>query len=479
MNVGIDVGTSMTKAVVFGHTGDVLTRRSVPTTLLHPAPGHYEHDVERLAESVLGLLRELPGREIELIALTGQGDGLWLVDEQARGVRPALSWLDARGAPVCESWSESGTLDAVFSRTRNAPFPGAGGALLAALEQTDPNALDTARTATQCQHVLFERLTGIRTATRSCAMLPVFDPTAGDYDDEALRLTGLARRRDLLPEIAEASSVIAPLTDRLADELGLARGVRVATGPYDLPAAALGIGSLAVGDGLLILGTTLACQVVVDRVGPNDPPVGLTLCSGDDRGWLRAMPAMVGTACLDWVLDLVKADHEDLGRLLAGSAPGANGVAALPFLSPAGERAPFADSAARAEFTGLSLDTTAADIVRAVCEALAYAARHCFEAAGLSGDVVVCGGGTASPELLQLLADVLERPLAVAGKEEPAARGAVTAANVAMGGDPSPPAVRPFVRPRQGQRYTEGYVGYLHRVAVARRHRWWRGVSSS
>jgi erythritol kinase len=471
MKVGIDIGTTMTKAVLFGQAGEVLARKALHTTLLRPGPGRYEHDVEQLTNSVLHLLRELPASDIDLIALTGQGDGLWLLDELARGVRTALSWLDARGTGVCESWAANGTSEAVFAHTRNAPFSGAGAALLAALEETDQEALDRAATATQCQHVVFERLTGVRTATRSCAMVPVFDPVAGMYDDEALRLTGTAPRRGLLPEIADAPSLVAPVLGEIADALGLGRHVRVATGPYDLPAAALGVGSLGPGDGVLVLGTTLACQVRVHGLGPAGLPVGLTLCTGDDRGWLRAMPAMVGTACIDWILELTRASHAELGRLLAASAPGANGVAALPFLSPAGERAPFADTAARAEITGLTLDTTAADVVTAVCEALGYAARHCFEAAGLTGDVVVCGGGSSSPELVQLIADVLERPLAVAGDEEPAARGAVMAAELAMGRDASRAPLRPIVRPRERQS-TDRYAHYLSRLASARRDGW-------
>lgn len=478
MKVGVDVGTSLTKAALFGPTGEVVWRRSAPTTLLRPAPGQYEYDVQQVLESVLGLLRNLPRDAVELIALTGQGDGLWLLDEQAQAVRPALAWLDARGAGVCDAWSRSGVVDEVFARTRNAPFPGAGGALLAALEQLEPGSLAVARTATQCQHVVFEQLTGVRTATRSCALLPVFDPFNGQYHDEVLRLTGLTPRRDLLPPIATTPAVVAPLRQPLADALGLPRSVLVATGPYDLPAAALGVRLLAPGDGVLILGTTLACQVLIDRAQPSEQPVGLTLCSGDGRGWLRAMPAMVGTACLDWVLGLVGAEHASLGRLLAESTPGANGVAALPYLSPAGERAPFSDPGARAELTGLTLETTAADIVRAVCEALAYAARHCFEAAGLSGRIVVCGGGAASPALVQLFADGLDRPLEVAQAVEPAARGAVEAAEVTLGGGAPTRAPSPassLFQPRPGRR-TDGYAEYLQRLQVARRHGWYAGA---
>lgn len=480
MRIGVDVGTSITKAVLFSQEGEVLGQRSAPTTLLRPAPGQYELDVEQVVQSVARLLRDLASEDVELIALTGQGDGLWLLDEDARGVRPAPAWLDSRGAPVCHAWSESGVLDQVFARTRNAPFPGAGGALLAALDQSEPETLDAARTATHCQHVIFERLTGVRTATPSCAMLPIFDPVAGGYDEEALRLTGLTTHRHLLPPVSLTPVVAAPLHDALADDLALPRGVLVADGPYDLPAAALGASPLAPGDGLLILGTTLACQVLVDQLRASDEPVGLTLCTGDGNGWLRAMPAMVGTACLDWVLRLVGANHASLDQLLSESTPGAGGVSALPFFSPSGERAPFADSSARAELTGLNLDTTAADIVRAVCEALGYAARHCFEAAGLRGKVVVCGGATASPELVHLFADILGRPVMLAGSQEPAARGAVAAAEGAgaVSRHQRPAPVRSTIQSRTERYSAEGYADYLYRLSIAREYRWHRDVAA-
>jgi erythritol kinase len=178
---------------------------------------------------------------------------------------------------------------------------------------------------------------------------------------------------------------------------------------------------------------------------------------------------MVGTACIDWALRMVRHDHGELGRLLVESPPGANGVTALPFLSPAGERAPFADIAARAELHGLTLETTAADIVRAICEALAYAARQCFAAAGLRGEIVLCGGGATTPELVQLFADVLGRSLTLRRGDEIAARGAVASADPDAARDP---ASREVIEPSVQQRYVEGYAEYLNRVASARRLGW-------
>jgi sugar (pentulose or hexulose) kinase len=168
-------------------------------------------------------------------------------------------------------------------------------------------------------------------------------------------------------------------------------------------------------------------------------------------------------------LRLIGQDLGDLGELLLASPPGARGVSALPFLAPSGERAPFADPTARAELTGLTLESTPADVVRAICESLAYAARHCFEAAGLTGAVTVCGGGAANPDLVQLFADILERPLMLSKNNEPAALGAVLAAQRTP---PSRAHPGPVVQPRAARYCGDGYADYLYRLDVARQHGW-------
>jgi erythritol kinase (D-erythritol 1-phosphate-forming) len=479
MKLGVDIGTSVAKAALFDDDGTCLRTETRHTPIIRLGSGRFEHDVDQLIDVVLLLLggvgRQAAGA-LDAIAVTGQGDGLWLTDERGRSVRNAVSWLDARASAVCESWAASGAIRQAFNATGNAPFSGAGAAILAYFNSHEPDVLDQSATATQCQHVLFQRLTAERAASRSCAMLPVFDPHTGNYDDDVIESLGLMSRRDLLPAVAAGPAYVAELRDDVADALHLPRKIPVATGPYDLPAAALGAGVSEHGDGLLTLGTTLACQVLHDVIDTTGPAVGLTLCAGDGNGWLRAMPAMVGTAGLDWVLQLVGAKYTELGALLSRSVAGANGVHALPYLSPGGERAPFVEHQARGSLEGLSIESTPADVVRSYCEALGYAARHCFDAAGLRGKITACGGGVASAELMQLFADIMGRPLWVALSDEPAARGAVKAAALALGLKEGNRVVVDVIEPdeRQADYYANEYGQYLTRVEIARA-RWSRG----
>ncbi|HZE39340.1 MAG TPA: FGGY-family carbohydrate kinase [Stackebrandtia sp.] len=475
MYLGIDIGTSVTKAAAFDGDGRLLAVQTRPTRLSTPADGWYEQDIDdvvgSVAEVVAGVA-EAAGGTPRAIGLTGQGDGVWLVDEDGAAVRPAISWMDSRAAPILSDWLADGTVAKAFRRTGNTMFPGSAGPILAWLERHEPRSLDRAATAGYCKDVVMQRLTGLRATDTSDASLPFLDPHRREYDPEVLAWCGLEHRRSLLAPVAEPVPV-GELTAAAARRLGLRAGITVTSGPFDLPACALGSGIVAPGDGHLIIGTTLACQVLKDTVDTEVEPNGLTLATGTPGRWLRAMPAMVGTAAVDWVLRLIGRDHQSLEALLADSPAGARGVTCLPFFSPAGERAPFLEPAARANFDRITIQTRPSDLVRATCEAVAYAARHCFEAAGLTGELAMCGGGTASPTWLRIFADVLNRPLKLAPQPETGARGAALAARrVAEPGagldDWTAPEGVVEPDPARAREYEERYAAYRVRVDAAR-----------
>jgi erythritol kinase len=466
--IGVDAGTTVTKAVAFDSGGTPLARAARPTVLDRAGEGRYEQDTDQVVASVEAVLAELRATvdgPIAAVGVTAQGDGLWLVDAEGRPVRPAISWLDARATPVLDTWSAEGLLDLVYRRTGNHLFPGSAGPLLSWLDKHAPATLDRAATAAYCKDVILQRLTGVRATDPSDASAPFLDPRLREYDEDLIAACGLDHRRDLLAPVTAAPHGVA------------ADGTTVVAAPYDLPASAWGAGVGDVGDGLLIVGTTLACQVLTDTVDTSGEPSGLTLSTWDDGRWLRALPAMVGTAALDWVLRLVGATVADLPALLATGR--ADGLTVLPFFAEAGERAPFVAPRARARIDGLHLGTDRADVVRATCEAVAYSARHCLEAAGLTGELTACGGGVASPEWAQIFADALGRPVRVLGGQEIGARGAALAARRVIGLPPLPaPAGETFAPdPGARDRYETGYARYLHHIAQARPS--WAGEGAS
>ncbi|MDT7557521.1 MAG: hypothetical protein QOI68_1991 [Pseudonocardiales bacterium] len=475
VRLGIDVGTSVVKAVLFDSGGGALAVAGRPLELTHGGAGAVEQDLEqvlsRLGEVVHGVVEEA-GVAPELVALTGQGDGCWLTDAEHRMVRPAMSWLDGRAAGLLGEWTDAGITERIYRVNGSALFPGAPAPLLGWLDRNEPEVLDRAVTAGYCKDAVFGRLTGVRATDPSDSSMPFGDGTGTGYSDEVLALTGLTHRRELLAPIVSPTPLEA-LAAAGADLLGLPAGLPVSSGPFDFPACGFGGGLAGVGDALLIVGTTLGCLVHSDELRTSGEPAGFNVSTGVPGRWLRAMPAMVGTASLDWLLRTLGVGVEAVGEALSTSPPGARGVQVLPYLATAGERAPFVDPNASGQFTGVRMTTDRHDLVRAMCEGLAYAARHCFEVAGRSGRLVVCGGGTRSRAWMQVFADILGVPLELARTPEVGARGAVLVAARAQGADLDAAAwtapddvIEPIDDHRH--RYDDGYRDYLAHLGAAR-----------
>ena len=475
MILGLDLGTSMVKAVCFSMDGTCLATASRRMVLNHLGEGRIEQDFEAVVTSVGEVVAEVCAGLDQpplVIGITGQSDGLWLLDAHGHAAHPAISWLDDRGNPYLQDWIDSGVFEAVFRRNGNAIFPGSQAPLMAALAQSDPQALQNAATASYLKDAILQRLTGVRVAEASDTSLPFLNTESREYDPEILRLLGLERYARLLSPVLRQPTAFA-LTDAGARLTGLPEGIPVHVGPFDMPACAIGAGVREVGDGLIIIGTTLACQVLVDHVDASGDPVGMTLCMPAASRWLRAFPATVGTATLDWILALTGVAPEGLDDLLKQSRPGANGVTALPYFSATGERAPFVDVNARGLLSGITTATSRADLVMAVCEALAYAARHCVEAANITGTLSVCGGGSNSAIWSQMIADALQRPIQIARRPEVGARGASMAAMDAAGISydaeiwTKPEGVIRH-RPEMATHFDRGYAHYLETLAAIR-----------
>lgn len=476
--IGVDAGTSIVKSAAFDDGGQILAEASRSVTTYAPAPGLAEQDLEEIVAAVGSTVQEVSlqvGKPIDLLALTAQGDGLWLLDDGGRAVRPPILWSDARGAPYVREWWRKGIAAAAFRRSGNAPFSGAASALIRALADQEPESLAGAAVASSCKDALLQRLTGAVVTDISDASLPFLNLRSRQYDEELIDLFRVRPWRYLLPPIDPVPAPLRQLTRTGAQVVGLPEGTPVHAGPFDFPATMLGAGVDLNGDGLIALGTTLACGVNVNRLDHSNEPAGMTICRPEWDRWIRLLPAMAGMSGLDWFLPLIGVDYRSLNDLLEATPPGAHGVLTLPLFSPAGERAPFVDPAARGRIIGLSTATTQADLARAVCEGIAYAARHCLETGGLrrDGEISLCGGGSRAVAFRQLLADALGRRVTVAKQPATGARGAVIAALEAGGASVDRAAwtqsdliVEPD--PEAAQLYAAGYQRYREEVDHAR-----------
>src|SRR5690554_1741679 len=104
--IGIDVGTSVIKTALFTLEGNMIGVSSRKTEVVRNRNSFAECDMHDVWAKVQECLQELmhDSRSGQLticgVGITAQGDGTWLIDENNQPVRPAITWLDGRGAEL-------------------------------------------------------------------------------------------------------------------------------------------------------------------------------------------------------------------------------------------------------------------------------------------------------------------------------------------------------------------------------------------
>ncbi|MGY5882831.1 FGGY family carbohydrate kinase [Modestobacter lacusdianchii] len=441
--LGADLGTSGLKLAALDPDGAPVAEVEAAYPVDRPQPGWAEAEVagwrRALDDALLALSGQLGGRTVAALGLSGQMHGAVLVDEAGTALAPALLWPDQRAVSELDRWRELPEADR--AALANPLTPGMTGPMLAWLARHRPDLVHRAAA------VLLPK-----DAVRA-TLVPGAAPAVTDRSDATATLLWDVPGERWSPAAVAAAGVDAALLPAVLpghEVVGTARlpvgKVPVVVGGADTPLALLAAGTRA---GVQVnLGS--GAQVIRPGVTPRpvlDPVVHCYADAGE--GWY-AMAALqnAGTAW-SWVQSVLGLDWTTFVGSLAASPPGAGGVVFRPFLT--GERGGVAGPQDRGGWTGLSSDTTRADLARAALEGVA-----CAVAAGLDlleppGEelVVLTGGGARDAGVQQLLADVLGRPVQHVQVRSASAAGAAGLAARGVGEHLAPRrAAGPVVEPR-------------------------------
>ncbi len=432
----VDAGTTMVKAVVFDEQGRELRVARQATHIQRRSPGFSEQDMYSVWDAVVYTVRSVVhgvGEPVRMLAFTGQGDGCWLVGRDGRPTGPAILWNDGRAADIVDRWAAEGVLDTAFRINGNYGFAGTSGAIMKWLWDNDRELLEASDKALYCDGWLFLKLTGEFAVEESDAAAPFLVIRRRVYSPEILDLLDMPWAEGLLPEVRGDGQRVGELAEPAATELRLPVGLPVVMAPFDIPATAIGIGAVSPGQACTILGTTMSTGMAVSTPDTSGTPSGMTLPSGVPGAYLRSLATMSGVETISWGMKLIGLDNPNwLSDLAQTTDPGAGGIFFHPYLSPAGERAPFRDTRARGSITGLSFEHTRSHIARAMLEGLSYVVRECLEASTTRvTELRITGGGANSTFWCQLLADITGMPALRSADSEIGAKGAFVTALVA------------------------------------------------
>ncbi len=485
--IGLDVGTTGCKAIVFDDRGGILGRAAREYSVRTPRPDWAEQDAEQVWRLAMDSLREAAvaagGARPAALALSCQGEAVIPVDGRGRALRHAILGMDTRTGPQNQWLREQFGAEDLFARTGMPVHTVNTLPKLLWLKDNEPELWWAAERFLLYEDFFLNRLGG-RPVISHClaSRTQMYDLRRGEWAGDILDECGMEPSR--LAELPPAEQPVAgELRPQLAAELGLPEGMMLAYGGHDQACAALGSGTVRAGRASVSTGTAEVVEVALQ-----EPTLADVLREGGISVYRHVVPGLYvamtlnqsGGLVLRWFRDELceaqmqraaeqGADPYDL--ILEGAPDGPTDLMVLPHFSGSGT--PHLDTRSRGAILGLSFATDRGAIARAILEGLTFELRLNLELLREGGahieSMAAVGGGARSDQWLQLKADICRLPIRVPQVTEAACLGAALAAGVAAGGYADfPSAVEAAVRegrtfePRQAMadRYEERYALY-------------------
>ncbi len=466
--LGIDIGTTATKSVVFDVGSGIIGGASRPTDLRSLHAGWAEEDPEQWWRNVVAVAGEaVVETPIDAIGVSGMVPCVVLVDERGRVLRHSIQQNDSRAVVEIAELRERFNGTDIVGRTGSPITQQSVAPTLLWIQRNEPAVWDRVRWIMGSYDYITYRLTGIPTIERNWALESgLYDLGTGEWAWDIVEAAHLDPR--YLPPVNDPSTIVGTVSTAAAAETGLRAGTPVVAGAADHVASAFSAGAIEPGDLVVKLGGAGDILLTTDRpvvdhrlyldfhlVPGRYLPNGCMAASGSFIRWFQR--ELAGSEPL-----------EQLDQEAAASQPGASGIVALPYFL--GEKTPINDPDARGAFIGLHLGHRRGDLFRAVLESVAYGFKHhleVFTELGFEpGRIRLTDGGSKSRVWAQIISDVLERPVEPVRFTGGSAFGVAFAAAIGTGALDDWQAISGLfelaepVEPQPDERYEESYRIY-------------------
>ena len=457
--LGIDLGTSGTKTVLFAQDGAVLASATQDYPLSQPQNGWAEQKPEDWWDAAISTIRSVLAQsgvdaaQIAGLGISGQMHGLVMLDASGAVLRPAILWCDQRTGEECREMTQTVGEKELIAITANPALTGFTASKILWVKKHQPEIYAKCRKILLPKDFLRYRLTGVfATEVSDASGMQLLDVPQRRWSEPLLRALDIDP--ELLAPVYESPEITASVSNEAAQATGLCAGTAVAGGAGDNAAAAVGTGVVRDGKAFTTIGTSGVVFAHTDTLAI-DPAgrvhtfccavpgawhlMGVTQGAGLSLQWFRnnfCGAEMEAAAAMDTEV------YELIDRAAALSPVGANRLLYLPYLM--GERTPHLDPDCRGVFFGLSAMHQKRDLLRAVMEGVTYSLKDCLSVLEEMGarpqTMLACGGGGSSPLWRQMLADVFRCPIQTLASKEGAALGVAILAGVGTGLFSSVPA---------------------------------------
>ena len=463
--MGLDIGTSGCKAVVFGENGEQLSLayREYPVQRLHE--GWAELDAERVVAACKEVIAEAaaaaPGDPVRSLGISTQGEAFMPVDASGRILAPAMVSSDSRAASIAESWTARFGAERLYRITGHTAHPLFTLFKLLWTREHRPEIWRNAR-----YFLCFEDLLQLQLGLQPniswslAGRTMLFDVSSHQWSPEILAALELDPSR--LANPLPSGTGVGTIPKSIASELGLRDDVLVVTGAHDQVGAALGAGIVASGQAMYATGTVECIAAVFDK-----PAFSAELMAGNLCMYDAAVPQMYSTlaycltggSILQWYRDRFGAAERDEAKrsgrspyelLLRQIPEEPTPLLVVPYLTSSGT--PYFDLHTPGVIYGLRMATSQGEFMRGLLEGVAYEMRVNTEILARSGVAIrefrATGGGAKSARWNQLKADLLGIPISTISTTEAGCCGVALLGAAAKLGVPIQRLADQWVRPQ-------------------------------
>ena len=450
--IGVDLGTSGTKTVLFSTDGQPIASKTIEYPLYQPQNGWAEQAPEDWWHAACGSMKEVISKsginpkDIKGIGISGQMHGLVMLDKAGNVLRRSIIWCDQRTAAECDEITNKVGASRLIELTANPALTGFTASKILWVRNNEPEIYE------KCAHILLPKdyvrymLTGeFATEVSDASGMQLLDVPNRCWSDEVLSKLGIDK--SLLAKVYESPEITGKVTAQAAELCGVPAGTPVVGGAGDNAAAAVGTGTVQDGIAFTTLGTSGVVFAHTDKLSIDPKGRVHTFCCAVPGAWHVMGVTQAAGLSLKWFRDNfcdaemaaatgMKNDPYYIMDKQAERIPiGADRLLYLPYLM--GERTPHLDPNCRGAFIGLSAMHTRQHMLRAVMEGVVYSQRDSVEVLRGMGvkinDMLACGGGGTSPLWRQMLADVYGCPVKTVVSKEGPALGVAILASVGTG----------------------------------------------
>jgi gluconokinase len=439
--LGVDIGTTSTKAVLFDGRGTVIATENVGYPLHTPDISTAEQDPEQIFQAVLLAISQITKQHsektISFVSFSSAMHSVIAMDENDVPLTPCITWADNRSEAFAHKIKSELNGHEIYKRTGTPIHPMSPLSKITWIVKERPEIAAKAEKYIGIKEYVFKKLFNRYAVDHSIASATgIMNLKNLDWDEEALQVAGITRQH--LSELVPTTTLFHGCNPDLAQQMNIDPTTPFVIGASDGVLSNLGVNAIKKGEIAVTIGTSGAIRTIIDK--PQTDEKGRIFCYAlTENHWVIGGPVNNGGMVLRWIRDEFASSevetakrlgidpYEVLTKIAERVRPGSDGLLFHPYL--AGERAPLWNPDVRGSFFGLTMAHKKEHMIRAALEGVIYnlytvflALIECMD--GPVTRIQATGGFARSAVWRQMMADIFESEVVVPQSYESSCLGA-------------------------------------------------------